>query len=106
MEPLPAGFEISKAPPIKPSTDDETPTKHYIITDGLSSLSVFVSPLSSASPQGFVSKQGVQLNSGALNVISRKKDNYLITVVGEVPESTLKSVIESLRRTMKGGNTP
>jgi len=105
MEPLPAGFEISQAPPIKPSTDDETPTKHYIITDGLSSLSVFVSPLSSASPQGFVSKQGVQLNSGALNVISRKKDNYLITVVGEVPESTLKSVIKSLRRTMKA-NTP
>ncbi len=105
MEPLPAGFEISQAPPIKPSADNETPTKHYIITDGLSSLSVFVSPLSSSSHQKFVSKQGVQLNSGALNVISRKKDNYLITVVGEVPESTLKSVIQSLRRTMKN-STP
>ncbi len=105
MEPLPAGFEISKVPPVKPATDHGAPTEHYIITDGLSSLSVFVSPLSSASQQGLVSKQGVQLNSGALNVISRKKDNYMITVVGEVPESTLKSVIDSLRRTMKG-NTP
>ncbi len=104
MEPLPRGFEISQAPPVKPSADDETPTRHYIISDGLSSLSVFVSPLSSASSQSFVPQQGVQLNSGALNVISRKKDNYLITVVGEVPESTLKSVVNSLRRTMKNTN--
>ena len=105
MEPLPTGFEISQAPPVKPLADDEMPTKHYVITDGLSSLSVFVSPVSSsASSQGFASKQGVQLNSGALNVISRKKDNYLITVVGEVPESTLKSVVDSLRRTMKNNN--
>ncbi len=99
METLPAGFEISEAPPVKSSANDETPTRHYVISDGLSSLSVFVSPMSSHNKlHGFAHKHGILVNSGALNVISRKKDNFLITVVGEVPESTLKAIVNSLRR--------
>jgi len=94
METLPAGYQIKPAP----EGDDkleagETNTKHYIVSDGLSSLSVFVSPLIAG-----VSHSAVKINSGALNIVSQKKDGYLVTVVGEVPESTLKDIVKSLKK--------
>lgn len=95
MDPLPAGFGITQAPSMKHSPDDAAVTKHYVVSDGLSSLSVFVSPLSASSKKP---KHAIQVNSGALNMIAREKNNHLITVVGEVPESTLKSVVKSLRK--------
>ncbi|KAG1682745.1 hypothetical protein GQR58_010537 [Nymphon striatum] len=95
MEPLPAGFGITQAPSMKHSPDADAVTKHYVVSDGLSSLSVFVSPLSASVK---TPKHAIQVNSGALNLLAREKDNHLITVVGEVPESTLRSVVKSLRK--------
>lgn len=95
MEPLPTGFEITQAPSMKHSPDADAVTKHYVVSDGLSSLSVFVSPLSASIKKP---KHAIQVNSGALNMIAKEKNNHLITVVGEVPESTLKSVVKSLRK--------
>lgn len=91
MEALPAGFEISHAPPME--NDNEAATKHYIFSDGLSSLSVFVSPITSTTQLG-----AVKINSGALNVVTQQKNNSIITVVGEVPENTLKNIINNLRK--------
>ena len=94
METLPVGFEMSQAPPSKVSMGDSAgETKHYIISDGLSSLSIFVSPLTDESDFG-----AVKINSGALNVISQRKGNSMITVVGEVPENTLRNIVENLRK--------
>lgn len=96
MEVLPVGFEISQAPSMKPmkeGNDQGGETKHYIISDGLSSLSVFVSPY----PEN-KSVDALKINSGALNVITQKKGNALITAVGEVPEGTLRNIIENLRK--------
>jgi len=98
MEPLPAGFEITQAPSMKPSPNDNIVSRHYVVSDGLSSLSVFVTPLS---PAVKIPHHAIQVKSGALNMLSRKKENYMITVVGEVPESTLKSVVKSLRKQVK-----
>ncbi len=95
MEHLPVGFEIMQAPSMKPSPDDEGVTKHYVVSDGLSSLSVFVSPLSDSSQPR---DDAIQVNSGALNMISQKKHKHIITVVGEVPKSTLEKVVNSLRK--------
>jgi len=95
MEQLPTGFEIMQAPSMKQSPDDDGVTKHYVVSDGLSSLSVFVSPLGASTN---ARNEGIQVNSGALNMISRKKHDHMITVVGEVPKSTLKSVVNSLRK--------
>lgn len=95
MEQLPAGFEIMQAPSMKPMPDDDGVTKHYVVSDGLSSLSVFVSPVSSS---GKSRNEAIQVNSGALNVISQKKYDHMITVVGEVPKNTLESVVNSLHK--------
>jgi len=94
MEALPVGYEISQAPHMDaklPNDANNGVTKHYIVSDGLSSLSVFVSPLTKDSPPN-----AVKLNSGALNVVTQHKGGHMITVVGEVPESTLKSIADSI----------
>ena len=94
MESLPAGYQIKTAPEGNNNLPPgEMGTKHYIVSDGLSSLSVFVSPLKDG-----VNHSAVKINSGALNVFSQKKDGHLVTVVGEVPESTLKNIVKSLKK--------
>lgn len=87
---LPRGYGIRRAPNSK---NQKANTKHYIVSDGLSSLSVFVSPFSK---NGLASN--VIVNSGALNVLSQRKNNFVVTVVGEVPESTLRKILRSIRR--------
>ena len=94
MEALPVGFEIMQAPSMKSLKDAGDETKHYVVSDGLSSLSVFVSPLSS----GDMGIGSVKINSGALNVVTQQKNDHIITVVGEVPESTLRSIIDNLQK--------
>ncbi len=94
MESLPVGFEIMQAPSMKPFNGDDNETKHYVVSDGLSSLSIFVSPLTSADA-GIGS---VKINSGALNVVTQQKDDHIITVVGEVPENTLRNIINNLQK--------
>ena len=94
METLPKGYEINRAPHLEPKMKvSQGVTKHYIVSDGLSALSVFVSPLTDEAPA-----HAVKINSGALNIVTQKKGGYLITVVGEVPESTLKNIINNLRK--------
>jgi sigma-E factor negative regulatory protein RseB len=94
MEALPAGYQIRNAPEGSDKLQaGETNTKHNIVSDGLSSLSVFVSPLTAGATQA-----AVKINSGALNVFSQKKNGHLVTVVGEVPESTLKDIVRNLKK--------
>ncbi|MEE9326626.1 MAG: MucB/RseB C-terminal domain-containing protein [Cocleimonas sp.] len=93
IEALPAGFEISQAPSMKETSSENPIIKHYIVSDGLSSLSVFVSPITDRTPAN-----AVTINSGALNVLTKKKDNHMITVVGEVPELTLKNIVKNLHK--------
>ena len=100
VETLPIGFEISQAPHMKellPNQIDEITTLHYIITDGLSSMSLFLTPISNDSaPQS-----AFQVNSGALNMVTQDKGGHRITAVGEVPELTLKNIVKNLRQTKK-----
>lgn len=93
MDALPAGYEISQAPHMKDTDNGAGVTKHYIVSDGLSSLSVFVAPLTEQ-----ISAKAVKINSGALNMVTQKKGSYMITVVGEVPEVTLKNIVKNLRK--------
>lgn len=94
MEMLPAGYQIKNAPEGNTKSQaGEIGTKHYIVSDGLSSLSLFVSPLTAG-----VTHSAVKINSGALNIVSQEKDGHLVTVVGEVPESTLKNIVKSLKK--------
>ena len=95
METLPAGYQIKTAPEINSpdSANGNAKTKHYIVSDGLSSFSVFVSPLTTET-----NNSAVKINSGALNVVSQEKEGHLVTVVGEVPETTLKNIVKSLQK--------
>jgi len=87
---LPKGYRIRRAP----NTHNKKGTgRHYIVSDGLSSLSLFVSPHTKNDPAN-----KVVVNSGALNVLSQRKQNYLVTVVGEVPVGTLKKILNNIRR--------
>ncbi len=90
VDSLPKGYAIRRAPNVH---DKGGKTKHYIVSDGLSSLSVFVSPYSKDEPAN-----NVVVNSGALNVLSQRKNDFVVTVVGEVPESTLKNILNNIRR--------
>jgi len=97
MEALPIGFKVRPAPMKKGSskTGDNSlnKTKHYIVSDGLSSLSVFISPLTDDTNFG-----AVKINSGALNVVSQQNGDAIITIVGEVPEETLRNIIDKLKK--------
>lgn len=87
---LPKGYGIRRAPSTQNSMGK---TLHYIISDGLSSLSVFLSPFTKKDPA-----KNVVVNSGALNVLSQRKYNHMVTVVGEVPINTLKNILNNIRR--------
>lgn len=95
---LPTGFEIRQAPHMKEVlANGEVTTKHYVISDGLISMSLFFTPISDTSaPQN-----AIQVNSGALNMVTQDKSGHRITAVGEVPELTLKNIVKNLRKEKK-----
>ena len=86
---LPKGYGIRRAP----NQQNGGVNKHYIVSDGLSSLSVFVAPYTENEPA-----TEVMINSGALNVLSQRKDDFVVTVVGEVPANTLKNILHNIQR--------
>ena len=94
-EALPAGFEIRQAPHMKEVLPSgEITTKHYIISDGLISMSLFFTPIG----DNTVPLNAIQINSGALNMITQNKSGHRITAVGEVPKLTLKKIVKNLRK--------
>ena len=98
VEALPAGFEISQAPHMKevlPNQQGEITTLHYVITDGLISMSLFLTPIS----QNSAPQNAIKINSGALNMVTQDKGGHRITAVGEVPELTLKNIVRNLGKT-------
>ena len=98
LQKLPKGFSFGKLPlsqeaEVKKGAD----TEHFMLTDGLSSVSVFISPNATAQP-----KVASAINSGALNVLTSQKNNHSITLVGEVPRATMQSIFANL--VYNGGN--
>jgi len=66
-----------------------------VITDGLISMSLFLTPIS----QNSAPQNAIKINSGALNMVTQDKGGHRITAVGEVPELTLKNIVRNLRKT-------
>ncbi len=89
FDPLPVGFRIISTDRVRNSAGHD---EQIVISDGLSSVSVFISD----------SNQPVQqykpIRSGALNIVTRNYQGYAITLVGEVPEDTLNDIYKGLRR--------
>ncbi|MCK5725259.1 MAG: MucB/RseB C-terminal domain-containing protein, partial [Thiotrichaceae bacterium] len=65
-------------------------SKQLIVSDGMTSVSVFIS-------KG-TSKNGEPISSGALNIVSHKLLAYEVVLVGEVPKATLEDIFKALRK--------
>ena len=89
---LPNGFSFGKLPLSQEAEVNKgADTEHFMLTDGLSSVSIFISPITTAQP-----KVNSAINSGALNVLTSQKNNHRITLVGEVPRATMQNIFTNL----------
>ena len=89
---MPGGFSMSEYSK-DPMSTSKIPVEHFIYTDGLASISIFVEKLS---------KQHKKINSGTtnfggINTYSTLSDGYQITAVGEVPQATVKLIADSVQ---------
>lgn len=88
---LPKGFHVDsilrKAEP-----DSDSPLEQIILTDKVTSISVFIEPKS----EHCINKKGFDYN-GAVNGLTVEKEGHSITVIGEVPRSTLIKIADNLR---------
>lgn len=83
---LPPGF-VLRSVVSRPMHRDGEPVQQMIVSDGLASVSVFIAE--PAPDQQYY--QGVT-DTGALHAFARVHDGHQITVVGEVPEATVRLI--------------
>lgn len=62
-----------------------------VVSDGMTSVSIFIKPWDGKA------KDNVSYSSGAMNILTQKIDQYMITSMGDVPESTLKTINQGLK---------
>lgn len=91
---LPPGFELSlESGHTLP--DHPTPVRHLLFSDGLASVSVFIEK----EGEGAARAKGRGSHGvGAVHAFIDRRDGHRITVVGEVPATTVKMIGESVRR--------
>ena len=87
---VPAGF----VPGVKrhhKMTMSAMPVEHFMYSDGLSSISIFVEKQMKSSKNLIGSS-----TMGAVNAYGRTIGKYHVTVVGEVPHATVKMIGDSV----------
>jgi len=67
------------------------PVRHMVFSDGLVMLSVFIEPLPSDAP----ASRSMNLH-GAINMATMAQGDQLLTLVGDLPESTLSSLARTI----------
>lgn len=88
---MPDGFMISAR--YKQQMPNSTqPVEHVIISDGLASVSVYIEPFNAES-QSFIGSSRM----GAVNIFGSVHDDHKVTVVGEVPMSTVEMIAQSIQ---------
>ncbi|MDH5633634.1 MAG: MucB/RseB C-terminal domain-containing protein [Gammaproteobacteria bacterium] len=86
---MPRGFVVkSYRRAMKPMSNQQM--THIVLSDGLAAVSVFIEPARSAQNDG-----GNRM--GAVNAWRRHLAQFQITVVGEVPEKTVRKIAEQMR---------
>ena len=68
----------------------EQPVDHLLLSDGFTSVSIYMENKSAAMQSGLQSV-------GAVNSYSRTINNYQLTVMGEVPAETVKFIAEGIK---------
>lgn len=84
---LPPGFRLTA---VKRNPDKEG-SEHLLFSDGFASFSVYVEPGQETDATGGLD------TVGAVNVYTRPSEDMLITVVGEVPATTVEEIGRQLR---------
>lgn len=92
---LPVGFAIT-ARFHHPLPNSDAVAEHVIASDGLASVSVYIEKLSE-NRKRFVGGS----NMGAVNAFGAVVDDHQITVIGEVPGSTVQVIASSVTRQQK-----
>ena len=87
LENLPMGYELVHSM-IKPASDKQNMMSQYVFSDGLSNFSLFIEHM--YNPDDMKMDGAYQL--GVVNVYSRVMDDNRITLMGEVPQVTAKTV--------------
>ena len=87
---VPAGF-VSSVKRHHKMTVSAMPVEHFMYSDGLSSVSIFVEKRMKSS-KNLVGGSTM----GAINAYGRAVENYHVTVVGEVPYATVKMIGDSV----------
>lgn len=88
---MPNGFSVS-ARYKQTMPNSEHPAEHAIISDGLASISVYIEPFSSES-KSFVGTS----HMGAMNIFGLVQGDHRVTIVGEVPMTTIEMIAQSIR---------
>ena len=88
---MPSGFMIS-ARYKQQMPNSKQPAEHVIISDGLASVSVYIEPFNAES-QSFVGASRM----GAVNIFGSVQEDHQVTVVGEVPMTTVEMIAQSIR---------
>lgn len=89
FEQLPNGYAVTSS---ESEPDGELQSYHLVLSDGLSSVSVFAEPVRDDKP----ALVGLS-RLGAVNAFGVRRDSHHVTVVGEVPEATVTAVGEAVR---------
>ena len=87
---VPPGYKVSENVKRRIAASPQ-PVQHIVLTDGLASVSVFIAEHDSVTE--FV--KGT-IGSGAMHTFTRDLNDHQITVVGEVPENTVRMIGESI----------
>ncbi len=77
------GFRKSAGMKRQATRENGSETTHFVFTDGLASISVFIEPL------GDQKAEKATYTVGSINVYKRVAGKYLLTILGEVPTTTL-----------------
>lgn len=93
VAPLPSGFRLVKHLRRRDPMSGE-PIEHIVLSDGLAAVSVFVS---SAGGSGQQPLTGVS-RMGAVHAFGRMVEGFQVTVVGEVPETTVTRIGQAVSR--------
>jgi sigma-E factor negative regulatory protein RseB len=91
VDALPSGFKKTKEI-LRTMRSKHAPVTQIVYSDGMSAISVFIEQ-----NDGDEDDVDGLFSRGAVNLYHRISDQYLITVVGEVPPHTVMQVLDSVR---------
>lgn len=85
---IPAGYQL-KNYRLRNKTNAMDRMEHFVFSDGLATVSVYIEPLTTTGLDG-------EASLGAVNVLGAQVNGHKLTIVGEVPAATLKMLLSGV----------